>query len=211
LSEKRKRAFLQTVIILLTLFSFAAVAVNAQLLPTFALAISPSSLNLVAGSQASVVVTVTSVSGFSGLVQLFFSVLPVGVTVNLSSNPVTPPAGGTVTTTASFTVDSSAPGNTYYLTLVGSSGSTIRTYTFSLQVTPRTIPQDFGISVSPPVLNVAPNGGGSSTVTIFSFNGFSSGVSLIHSGEPPGVSLSFSQDHLVPPSGVSSPYSTSTC
>jgi len=210
LSEKGKLAFLQTVIILLTLFSFSAMAVTAQLLPTFALGTSPSSLNLVAGSQASVVVTVTSVSGFSGLVQLFFSVLPVGVTVNLSSNPVTPPAGGTVTTTASFTVDSSAVGNTYYLTLVGSSGSTIRTYTFGLQVTPRTIPQDFGISDSPPVLNVAPGGGGSSTVTIFSFNGFSSGVSLIHSGEPPGVSLSFSQNHLVPPSGVSSPYSTST-
>ncbi len=184
-------------------------AVNAQLLPTFALATSPSSLNLVAGSQASVVVTVTSVSGFSDPVQLFFSVLPVGVTVNLSSNPVTPPAGGTVTTTASFTVDSSVSGNTYYLTLVGSSGSIIHTYTFGLQVTPRTIPQDFGISVSPPVLNIAPGGHGSSTVTVFSFNGFSSGVSLIHSGGPSGVSLSFSQSHLFPPSGVSSPYGTS--
>jgi len=184
-------------------------AVNAQLLPTFALAASPSSLNLVAGSQASVVVTVTSVNGFSGPVQLFFSVLPVGVTVNLSSNPVTPPAGGSVTTTASFTVDSSVSGNTYYLTLVGSSGSTIHTYAFGLQVTPRTVPQDFGISVSPPVLNIAPGGHGSSTVTVFSFNGFSSGVSLIHSGEPSGVSLSFSQSHLFPPSGVSSPYGTS--
>ena len=209
LSEKGKIAILQTVIILLTLFFSSAMAVNAQLLPTFALATSPSSLNLVAGSQASVVVTVTSVNGFSNPVQLSFSVLPVGVTINLNSNPVTPPAGGTVTTTASFTVDSSVSGNTYYLTLVGSSGSTIHTYTFGLQVTPRTIPQDFGISVSPPVLNIAPGGHGSSTVTVFSFNGFSSGVSLVQSGGPSGVSLSFSQNHLFPPSGVSSPYGTS--
>ena len=209
MSEKGKRTFIQTVIILLTLFSYSAMAVNAQLIPTFALATSPSSLNLVAGSQASVVITVTSVNGFSNPVQLSFSVLPVGVTVNINSNPVTPPAGGTVTTTASFTVDSSAPGNIYYLTLVGTSGSTIRTYVFSLQVTPRTIPQDFGITVSPPVLNIAPGGHGTSTVTVFSFNGFSSGVSLITSAGPSGVSLSFSQNPVFPPSGASSPYGTS--
>jgi len=210
LSEKGKRAFLQTVIILLTLFSSSAMAVNAQLLPTFALAVSPSSLNLVAGSQASVVVTVASMSGFSDPVQLSFSVIPVGVTVDFSSNPVTPPAGGAVTTVASFTVDSSVSGDTYYLTLVGSSGSTTRTYAFELQVTPRTSPQDFAISASPPVLSIAPGGHGFSTVTVFSFNGFSSGVSLIDSGGPSGVSLSFSQNHLFPPSGVHFPYGITT-
>ncbi|MGP8069019.1 MAG: hypothetical protein ACLP5V_03930 [Candidatus Bathyarchaeia archaeon] len=113
MSEKGKRTFLQTVMILLTLFSSSAMAVSAQPIPTFALATSPSSLNLVAGSQANVVVTVTSVNGFNNPVQLSFSLLPVGVTVNFNSNPVTLPAGGTVTTNASFTVDSSASGNTY--------------------------------------------------------------------------------------------------
>ena len=217
MSEKGKRAFLQAVIILLTLFSSSAMAVSAQPIPTFALAASPSSLNLVAGSQANVVVTVTSVDGFNNPVQLSFSVLPVGVTVNFSSNSVTPPAGGTVTTNASFTVDSSALGNTYYLTLVGSSGSTIHTYAFSLQVTPRAMQggviaitmQDFAISVSPTVVNIVPSGHGSTTVTVFSLNGFSSGVSLITGGGPSGVSLSFSQNQLFPPSGVSSPHVTS--
>ena len=142
-------------------------------------------------------------------VQLSFSVLPVGVTANFNSNPVTPPAGSTVTTTASFTVDSNVAGNTYYLTLVGLSGSTVLTYAFSLQVTPQTLPQDFALSVSPTVVNILPGGQGSTTVTVFSLNGFSSSVSLIHSGEPSGVSLSFSQNQLFPPSGVSSPHVTS--
>ncbi len=210
MSEKGRRAFLQAAVILLTLFSFSAMAVNAQqLLPTFALAASPSSLNLVAGSQANVVVTVSSVNGFSNPVQLSFSILPVGVTANFNANPVTPPAGGTVTTTASFTVDSNVAGNTYYLTLVGLSGSTVHTYAFSLQVTPQPLPQDFALSVSPTVVNILPGGQGSTTVTVFSLNGFSTSVSLVHSGEPSGVSLSFSQNQLFPPPGVTSPYVTS--
>ena len=184
-------------------------AVNAQPLPTFALAASPSSLNLVAGSQANVVVTVTSVNGFNNPVQLSFSVLPAGVTAIFASNPVTPPAGGTVTTNATFTAASSLVGNTYYLTLVGLSSSTIHTYTFSLQVTPQTIQQDFAIGVYPTVINLVPSGQGSATVTVFSFNGFSSSVSLVPSGEPAGVSLSLSQNQLFPPSGVSSPHVTS--
>jgi len=207
LSENGKKTFLQTVIILLTLFFSTAMAVNAQPQPTFALTISPSSLNLVAGSQASVVVTVTSVNGFNDPVQLSFSVLPVGVTVNFNSNPVTPPAGGTVTTNASFTVDSSVAGNTYYLTLVGSSGSTIHTYAFELIVTPQTSPQDFAISVSPPLVGILPSGQGSATVTVFSFNGFSSAVSLTISGEPSGVSLSFTNQLFR--SGVATPHGIS--
>jgi len=180
--------------------------VHAQLSPTFALATSPSSLNLVAGSQGTVVVTVASVSGFSAPVQLAFSDIPLGVTVNLNSNPVTPSAGGTVTTTASFTVDSSVSGNTYYLTLVGTSGSITQAYALNLQVTPKITPQDFAISVSPPVVNVLPGGIGSATVTAFSLNGFSSAVALSSSGGPAGVSLSFSQNQLIPPSGSSNPY-----
>ena len=55
--------------------------------------------------------------------------------------------------------------------------------------------------------------GGSSRILdrhSFSLNGFSTSVSLIHSGEPAGVSLSFSQNQLFPPPGVSSPYATSS-
>ena len=199
------RDFLYAVIILIALFSSSAIVVNAQLSPTFALATSPSSLNLVAGSQGTVVVTVASVSGFSAPVQLVFSDVPVGVTVNLNSNPVTPSAGSTATTTASFTVDSSVSGNTYYLTLVGTSGSINLAYAFNLQVTPQIAPQDFAISISPPVVNILPGGTGAATLTIFSLNGFSSAIALSSSG-PSGVSLSFSQNQLIPPPGSSKPY-----
>jgi len=200
------RDFLYATIILFALFSSSAIAVHAQLSPTFALATSPSSLNLVAGSQGTVVVAVSSVSGFSAPVQLSFSDVPIGVTVNLNSNPVTPSAGGTVTTTASFTVDSSVSGNTYYLTLVGTSGSIIQAYALNLQVTSSTAQQDFAISVSPPVVNILPGASGSTTVTVFSLNGFSSAVALTSGGVPSGVSLSFSQNQLIPPSGSSTPY-----
>ena len=206
MSEKGKRTFLQ-LIILLTLFSSSAMTVDAQSLPTFALATSPSSLNLVAGSQASVVVTVTSVNGFIDPVQLSFSMLPSGVTVNFNSNPVTPSAGGTVTTNASFTAAQGMAGNTYSLTLVGSSGPTIRTHAFSLQVTSQTIQQDFAIGILPALVDIVPSGSASSTITVFSLNGFASSISLIPSGGPPGVSLSLSQNELFPQPNVY-PYAT---
>ena len=110
-----------------------------------------------------------------------------------------------MTTTASFTVDSSVSGNTYYLTLVGTSGSINQAYAFNLQVTPPTAPQDFAISISPPVVNVLPSGTGSATLTIFSLNGFSSAIALSSSG-PSGISLSFLQNQLIPPPGTSRPY-----
>ncbi|HYW01230.1 MAG TPA: CFI-box-CTERM domain-containing protein, partial [Candidatus Acidoferrum sp.] len=50
------------------------------------------------------------------------------------------------------------------------------------------------------------SGVGSATVTAFSLNGFSSAVALSASGGPSGVSLSFSQNQLIPPSGSSNPY-----
>ena len=210
MTDKGKRTSLQTffAIILLTLFFSSATAVNAQPLPTFALASSPSSLNLVAGSQSNVVVTVTSVNGFSGPVQLTFSVLPVGVAVNFNSNPLTLPAGGTVGTNVLFTADSSAAGNTYSLTIVGSSGQTIQTYAFNLQVTPQTVQPDFAIGVLPALVDIVPSGHGSATVTVFSLNGFASSISLIPSGGPPGVSLSLSANQLFPQPGTSSPFAT---
>lgn len=61
---------------------------------------------------------------------------------------------------------------------------------------------DFSISTSSPI-SVQQGDAGSSTVTVTSFNGFSSAVTLSISGAPAGVTTSFSDNPITPPSGGS--------
>ena len=87
--------------------------------------------------------------------------------------------------------------------LIGSSGSDVKRYDFTLEVTRKIVPGDFGISVSPQVVDAQAGGSGSATITITSINGFSGSVSLSSSGEPSGVSVNFSPTDVKPPAGGS--------
>jgi len=89
----------------------------------FTLALSPSSFTIVEGGRTSTILTVTSVNGFSGSVQLSVSGFPSGVPASASSNPVSVPANGRATATITWSASRRAPTGTTTIDLIGTSGS----------------------------------------------------------------------------------------
>ncbi|HKB98051.1 MAG TPA: hypothetical protein VKD23_04610 [Terriglobales bacterium] len=103
--------------------------------PGFTAAASPSAVSVARGSNASSTITVTSVNGFSSATTLSLSALPSGVTAAFSTNPVTPPANGSATSTLTFTASATATTGTTNVTVTGTSGSLVQTTTIALTVT----------------------------------------------------------------------------
>jgi hypothetical protein len=103
--------------------------------PGFTVAASPSAVSVARGSNASSTITVTSVNGFSSATTLSLSALPSGVTAAFSTNPVTPPANGSATSTLTFTASGTATTGTTNVTVTGTSGSLVQTTTIALTVT----------------------------------------------------------------------------
>jgi hypothetical protein len=103
--------------------------------PGFSVSASPSSVSVQQGTNATSTVTVTSQNGFNSATTLSASGLPSGVTAAFSTNPVTPPANGSTTSTLTFTASSTATTGTSTVTITGTSGTTTSTTTISLTVT----------------------------------------------------------------------------
>jgi hypothetical protein len=75
------------------------------------------------GGSASSSVTITSVNGFNQAVTLSASGSPSGVSTSFSPNPVTPPGGGTASSTMGLTVSPFVTPSTFTLTIAGTAGS----------------------------------------------------------------------------------------
>jgi len=103
--------------------------------PGFTVSASPSAVSLTRGSTATSTITVTSQNGFNSATTLSTSGLPAGVTAAFSTNPVTPPANGSATSTLTFTASSTATTGTSTVTVTGTSGSTTKSTTITLTVT----------------------------------------------------------------------------
>jgi hypothetical protein len=84
---------------------------------------SPSSFILYNGYTEYNTVTITSVDGFSGSVDLSVNEFPSGVSASASSNPVSVPANGSTTVTIYWTASYRAPDQTTTIEFIGTSGS----------------------------------------------------------------------------------------
>ncbi len=89
----------------------------------FTLSLSPSSFTVDEGGSKSTTLTVTSVNGFHSAVELSVNEFPSGVSATASSNPVTPPANGSVNVTITWSATRRAPTGTSTIELIGTSGS----------------------------------------------------------------------------------------
>jgi subtilase family serine protease len=150
--------------------------------PSFLLSSSASALSITRASTGVATITVTAENGSSSSVVLGVSGLPSGVTAAFS------PATTTKNSTVTFTVNSSAAGGFYPLTITGASGSLSSTTTIALTV----VVPSFSLSSSPSILTVARTGSGSSSISVAGQNGFRSSVNLSVSGLPSGVTVIFS-------------------
>src|SRR5438093_12263414 len=104
--------------------------------PDFSVGASPSSLSVTQGASATSTITVSSVNGFNSAVSLSASGLPSGVSASFSSNPVTPPANGSASSTLTLSASATAATGPATVTVTGTSGGTSHNTSISLTVNP---------------------------------------------------------------------------
>lgn len=121
--------------------------------PDFSVSVSPGTLTITQGGSSTTTTRVTSIGSFSSSVTLSAPGAPAGITVSFGTNPVTPPAGGTVDSSTSVSVSSSTATGSYPVTIRGTSGATTHDTTLTVQVTSAVTP-DFSIAASPSSLTV---------------------------------------------------------
>ena len=156
----------------------------------FALSLSSPTLSVGAGGSSTDTVTVTSTGSFNSAVDLSAGSLPGGVHVGFSPSSITPSAGGTITSTATISVDPGTLPLVSTITITGTSGSLVHSQSLALTIT---ITPDFSISGNPTSIPLVQGSSGTSTITVSSTNGFNSAVDLSYSwigSAPSGVSAS---------------------
>ncbi len=144
---------------------------------TFLLALSPSSLTMVANTSATSTIAVTSVSGFTGTVGLSLSFLGAKLVASVSPTSVTVPANGVAQSTLSV-----AAGNTlgsYTVVVLGVSSDHGKTTYSSAELTVQVVSsQDYSITASPNTINSPTGSTNTTTITVTSVNGYTGNVSL---------------------------------
>ncbi|MEM2226602.1 MAG: YCF48-related protein [Candidatus Bathyarchaeia archaeon] len=156
----------------------------------------PPSRTIAAGSSTTYLVGAILIGGVSQSVSLGVSGLPAGASFSFSYGAGNPSFLSLLTITTSPTT----PTGSHTLTISGSGGGLTRSIAVTLVITSG---PDFGIAVAAPLIEIAAGSSKNLTLTITSAAGFSAPVALSVSGEPPGVSHSFSPPSVTPPAGGS--------
>ncbi|MGA9508191.1 MAG: S53 family peptidase [Candidatus Sulfotelmatobacter sp.] len=188
----------------LTATTKLALTVTTTATPNFTISASPASLTVTQGSSGASTITITSTGGFSSATTLSASGLPSGVTAAFSTNPVTPAANGTATSTLTLTASATATTGAATVTITGTSGSLTHSTTIALTVNASSATKNFTLSLSPSSFTIDDNGTVSTTLTVTSVGGFHSAVSLSVNEFPTDVSATASANPVTPPANGSS-------
>jgi subtilase family serine protease len=187
----------------LTATTTVALTVSATATPNFTIGASPASVTVTQGANGTSTITITSTGGFSSATTLSATGLPTGVTAAFSTNPVTPAANGSATSTLTLTASSSATVGAATVTITGTSGSTAHSTTIALTVNASSGTKNFTLSLSPSSFTIDERGSVSTTLTVTSVNGFNSAVDLSVNEFPSGVSATASANPVTPPANGS--------
>jgi subtilase family serine protease len=170
--------------------------------PAFSITTSPASVSVVQGGNGTSTITTTVSGGFDSAIALTASGQPTGVTLTLSSASIAAPGSGSSTLT--MAVASTTAAGTYSITVSGTGGGITHTATVALTVTAPTAGA-FTISVSPTSGSLRQGQSGTASVTTAVSGGFDSAIALSATGEPTGVTITFTPASIAAPgSGTSS-------
>jgi len=175
--------------------------------PTFTLAVSPTAVSVVQGSNGSATVTTTVLDGFDQAVALSASGQPSGVTVSFSPTSIAAPGAGT--SSVSLAVASGTALGTYAITITGTGGGITQTATLSLTVTSSS-PAAFTLSASPTSLSIVRGSSGSVTITTVASGSFNSPISLSASGQESRETITFTPTSIAAPGSGTSTMKIST-
>jgi len=174
----------------------------------FSLSIIGEPITIGSGSSTTDLVTIMSLGGFNAAVNLSTGPLPSGVHVAFSPTNLTPPAGGTVTSTATITVDTGTSNVMTSVMILGTSGSLSHSQLLDITIMPAIAP-DFILSTNSTSVSISQGSNGISFINVSSDNGFNYPVALSFSWvepAPTGISITLPSP-VIPPSNS---YATST-
>jgi subtilase family serine protease len=164
--------------------------------PAFSISASPTSVSVVRGNNGTSTITTAVSGGFDSAIALSATGQPSGVTVSFSPASIAAPGSGNSTMT--MAVASSTTTGTYTITVTGTGGGITHTASVSLTVTAATS-GTFTISVSPTSGYLDQGQSGYAVVTTQASGGFSSAIALSATGQPSGVTVSFSPSSIAAP------------
>jgi hypothetical protein len=165
----------------------------------FLLSSSPTSVTVNQGQTATYTIGVTSIGSFSSPVSLQVSGTPFNSGGSFSPPLVTPPSGGSTSSSLAVSTAADTPVGTYNLTVTGTSTlpSLVRQTSVQLIVVTSPTPSaDFALSVNPAAPTpqiVQPGQCGNYSVSVQSIGSFTSSVNLTLSNIPSQIN-----DHLKP-------------
>jgi serine protease len=176
---------------------FRAVSAVTPPAPDFTMGATPPTQSVVQGVSASYTVSVSSVNGFSGAVDLTINGLPAGASATLTPGTISGGAGSSI---LDVTTAGVAPGS-YTLTVTGTSGTTVRSTSVVLTVTAPPA-ADFSISASPRSQTVRHGEVAEFKVSITAINGFAEVVNLSVTGLAGGTTATWLPTASVNGSGI---------
>ena len=167
-------------------------AFNAEgLAQSFVLTPSQTSVTVIDGSQTSLTLAATSVTGSTGVITLTASAPP-GVTVTFQPSAISPGQSTTMTVAAA----ANAPTGTGSILVTGVSGAARQTVTLALTVEPAPA---LAVSAASQTLVLTQGASAGTAITVTSGGTFSGAAMLSVSGLPAGVTAVWSRTTLTPP------------
>src|SRR6185369_8005363 len=180
-----------------------ACATDAVTSGDFTISASPATLSVGKGKTGSSTISTTIPSGFNSPVIFSATGLPTGVTVSFSPAYIAAPGAGSSTATVSVAATTAT--GTYPITITGSTSTSgcgiSRTTTAMLAVTEA---PGFTIAASPAAISVRKGNAGTSTIATAISSGFNSPIAFWATGQPAGVTVSFSPAYIAAPGAGSS-------
>jgi hypothetical protein len=186
----------------------ATLTANYDVAPStdFSLEIAPLTRTIAPGGTTTYTITLTSLSGYAGDVQLGAGALPGTLlppaTATFLPNPATVPLGGQVTSTLTIDNTATVPDDIYTITVSGqdtvSAAISDSNATELIVITPT-----FTVTITPALRTIAPGQTTTYDVTVDSINNYAGTVDLIVAGLPGAVTGTFLPDPLILSAGGS--------
>jgi YD repeat-containing protein len=159
----------------------------------FTVSATPSSQILNKSTSVSYTIRINAVNGFNSTVTPSVATLPAHVSATWNPTTVTSYTNGVGTTTLTLTSTATITSGTTNMTVTGTSGSSSNTTGISVQL--NTSPA-YSLSVAPSSQTIQASQITTYTVTMATFNGFNSAVTLSASGLPANATAGFNPPSL---------------
>jgi len=154
----------------------------------FGVSVSPTSQTVNQGQNIGYGVTVSSVNGFTGLVNLSITGVPTGASFTFSPSSLQ----GSGLSSLAIVPGANTPGGTYTLTITGTSGPVVHSTTATLTI----LVPDFSLSSAPASRTILVGQSTSYTVTFSPINNYAGTVSFTVIGLPTGATPTFNPSSL---------------